>query len=476
MMTILSVLFVVGLSAVLARSLFFVPPELRHLPRVPILPLLWSYLRAEEENKRLRRLILPFADRKEEVVLVWALGRWMVHILDHKVGAEVFSDPGEFPKEDPPDDLLLWRLIGRSNILLSNGERWRKHSRLVRTAINQTLPIAQFAVLARRLIAVIARTSDTGEPVRFDDLSQRFALDAVGTTAFGHDFDAIARESEFVRLYNGIMHGIANPLYLIMPVLERVVPRTELTRRMQQLSDSFQGVLDEKRENPGPDMLTFMLKDVNMSDRELRDNMLLLFIAGHDTSAGGITTLIYYLALHRDIQVRARQEVLQVLGEEADPTLEDLPKLRYLTACIREALRINTPISYVVPRASAATTTLGRYRIPPHTSIVLNIYAIHHSAHNWADPFRFDPDRFLVAGSQKGVAAASPSISFGLGPRQCPAQAFAVDEQLVLTAMLLRECEWVIPENSVHAKEIQNAFSPFALSLPHKVDVLVTRR
>ena len=84
--SLVSVSCVLGLLAVVViRSLFVVPAELRHLPRVPILKLLWSYLRVEEENKRLRRLVLPFAnEKKEEIVLVWALGRWMVHILDHK--------------------------------------------------------------------------------------------------------------------------------------------------------------------------------------------------------------------------------------------------------------------------------------------------------------------------------------------------------------------------------------------------------
>ncbi|KAI0308699.1 hypothetical protein OF83DRAFT_1073132 [Amylostereum chailletii] len=70
----------------ISRPFLFVPHDLRHLPRVPILPLLWSYLRGEAEDKRLKRLVLPFANEKNEgIVLVWALGRWMVHILDRKV-------------------------------------------------------------------------------------------------------------------------------------------------------------------------------------------------------------------------------------------------------------------------------------------------------------------------------------------------------------------------------------------------------
>lgn len=190
-----------------------------------------------------------------------------------------------------------------------------------------------------------------------------------------------------------------------------------------------------------------------------------------DTSAGGISTLIYYLAKHSDVQDRARREVLDILGPESDPTLDDISRMRYLTACIREALRVNTPISYVVPRVSTSVVSLGRYTIPPNTSIVLNIYAIHHNDVDWPEPFKFDPDRFLTP--SKGQ---SGSISFGMGPRQCPAQTFALDEQLVMTAMLLREYEWSIPSTSVHADEVQNAFSPFALSLPRNLDLRITRR
>lgn len=116
---------------------------------------------------------------------------------------------------------------------------------------------------------------------RFDDLSQRFALDAVGTTAFGYDFDAIAHESDFVRNYNHIMHAIANPFYLLMPAMEHIIPRRGLSEGMNTLSNNFQDMLVEKRDNPGSDMLTYMVQDVEITDRELRDNMILLFIAGH---------------------------------------------------------------------------------------------------------------------------------------------------------------------------------------------------
>lgn len=188
-----------------------------------------------------------------------------------------------YPKELPPDGLLLWRFIGCSNILMSNGDRWKKHSRIILDAFNLSIPVDQFTILAKNLFDVINPPSVEGDThtVDFSDLAQRFALDAVGSSVIGYDFDAIRTESLFVQEYNGIMHDIANPLYLIMPFLEKIFPRKEVIKRMDNLVDKFMMLLRAKRSDPGDDMMTFMLKEPTMSEEELRDNMVVLFIAGH---------------------------------------------------------------------------------------------------------------------------------------------------------------------------------------------------
>ena len=176
------------------------------------------------------------------------------------------------------------------------------------------------------------------------------------------------------------------------------------------------------------------------------------------------------MAKHGDLQAQAREEVNKVIGTADAPTLDDVQKMPFLMACVREALRINTPIAYVVPRTARMPVQLGRYTVPANTSIILNIYAVHHNERDWPSPFKFDPCRF-----QQDCSGGPAWIPFGLGPRQCPAKAFALHEQMVLTAMLLREYQWSLPSRSVHANDVQNAFSPFALSLPHKLDLLCTR-
>jgi cytochrome P450 len=201
-----------------------------------------------------------------------------------------------------------------------------------------------------------------------------------------------------------------------------------------------------------------------------RTNILIFF--SQETSAGGLSTLIYYLAMYPEIQAKARAEVLAALGHTVDPTVANLQGLPYTNACIREALRINTPISYIVPRVSNEVCTLGKYVIPANTSLVLNIYAVHHNAGVYPDPHMFLPERFLENGS---ALSKDSWIAFANGPRQCPARNFALYEQRALTCMLLREYKWELPEKSKHRDGLKNAFSPFALTVPEDLDITFTK-
>ncbi|OBZ70308.1 hypothetical protein A0H81_09552 [Grifola frondosa] len=94
-----------------------------------------------------------------------------------------------FPKQTPPDGNLFWRLTGSENVVMNNGAPWRRLSRVVRAAFERNLPIEQFELLARRLFVQMGE----GGRLRWDDFTMRYTLDAIGTCALGHDFDAIGR-------------------------------------------------------------------------------------------------------------------------------------------------------------------------------------------------------------------------------------------------------------------------------------------
>lgn len=320
-----------------------------------------------------------------------------------------------------------------------------------------------------------------GGRLRFDDLTMRFALDAVGTTALGHDFNTIVdNNSPFVRKYNEVMESIASPLFLVFPKLESWFPRKQVIRKIDDLVKDFGKILEDKKQRPGNDMLTYMLEEPEMTDEEFRDNMVVFFIAGHDTTAGAMSSLVYYLSKHPEAQVRARNEVVAALGKD-EPNIENLRHMPFLQACIRESLRINTPITYVVPRSSERSVLFkssnGKsYHIPAKTTVIMNITAIHYNETYWPNPYKFDPSRFMNHGDgEEARIDASLWLPFALGPRQCPARNFAMYELRTLAAMLLQQWEWNLPGDSAHHDGIKNGFSPFALSLPKDMDVIFRR-
>lgn len=203
-----------------------VPPHLQHIPAVPLWPLMASYLSGECEEQRVKRLVLPFArERQTHVVLVYCLGDWMVQVLEPTVSHPIICCPGnrlltlsptlqvgkemlENPavrKQPQPDGMLLWRLTGRNNVFMSDGEMWKRQSRIMRDALRQATPIDTFTTLARTTFSLIG----DGGRVRWSDYTNRYTLDAVGTTVIGYDFEALTKpDGNFVRRYHDVMSAI----------------------------------------------------------------------------------------------------------------------------------------------------------------------------------------------------------------------------------------------------------------------------
>ncbi|EGO03905.1 hypothetical protein SERLA73DRAFT_102238 [Serpula lacrymans var. lacrymans S7.3] len=460
-------------------KLFSVPSHLRHLPHVPALPLLWSYIRREPEDVRMKRFLLPLVNESSEssegIALMWAFGGWVVHILDPQLYAQV---KGLTTKHFSTKDLPIFRFTGLSNIVTTNGEEWKKHSRVIIEAFTSPIPVDLFVSLAKALYEVIdqAPTINTEDHhVNWSDLAQRFSLDAVSYSILGFDFDAIRTESQFVKEFNAYMDEAAVVLYIIFPSIEKILPRKFSSSLLNSLNDRMQDMIQVKKSDPGEDIMSYLLKSPDMSEKDLRDNMSMLIFAGHETTAGALSTLVYHLADNQDIQKAAREEVLRVLGPSADPSLPLMgPKsLPYVNACVKESLRINPPASYTIPRISPESISLGKYHIPPNTPITPNLYAMHHNETVWSDPHVFRPERFLEDESSELKNAWIP---FSSGPRQCPAKNFVMYEVRTLAAMLLREYEWKFPEDSVHRGGVKNGFSTFALTIPYKLDIIFSKR
>jgi hypothetical protein len=282
-----------------AKGLFVVPSKLSHLPRAPLLPLLFSYLTLESEDQRIRRIILPFAnDKGKPLVLVWTFGMWIVHIVDLEVSIQIRGPHSSIPhlphfqmgqtamkdrvwvRQLPPQDLLFWKFVGRSNVAFTTGEEWKKHSRVVTSVFLRPPPIHDFVAITERLINAINRNAS--KTVAWDALTKRVALDILSTTILGSDIQAIDfPDSPISTTYNRCIAGLTAPPYIFLPFLDKYFPRRNLVDDTRHMRAFFLNLIKEKRTNPSNDLISAMLAEPSFSEQDVLDNVSVFFVAGH---------------------------------------------------------------------------------------------------------------------------------------------------------------------------------------------------
>jgi len=169
-----------------------------------------------------------------------------------------------------------------------------------------------------------------------------------------------------------------------------------------------------------------------MTDRQARDEVVTLFLAGHETTANTLNWTWTLLAQHPAIEARLHAELDTVLAGRA-PTLADLPHLRYTEMVIKESLRLYPP-AWAYSREAAAAVALGERRVPQGSVVVLMVYFTHHDPRWWPEPERFDPERFSP--EREAEIPRYAYLPFGAGPRVCIGNSFALMEARLLLATL----------------------------------------
>lgn len=213
----------------------------------------------------------------------------------------------------------------------------------------------------------------------------------------------------------------------------------------------------------GEDLLSLLAaatsaQDAEFDATELREQILIFLLAGHETTATSLAFSLHLLARHPELQDRARAEITEVLGGRT-PGAADLDRLPYLTRVLKEAMRLY-PAAPVIGRRSVAAAEVDGRIIPAGADVILAPWVTHRHPRYWPDPERFDPDRFTPE-----AEAARPRYAwfpFGGGPRACIGQHFSMLESVVALAMILRayEFEAVDTDIAVSAGITLNALGP----------------
>lgn len=364
----------------------------------------------------------------------------------------VFVNEPEFIREiliTQPQNFIKERTQKRMKILLgeglitSDGESHRRQRRIAAPAFHRQRIQAYGSIMVERA-ASMREAWQAG--VEFDISAEmmRLSLEVVARTLFAQevtpDILSINREvNAIMKLYNFL---IALPraedyLHLPIPGLMR------FRRARKRLDEVVYRMIAEHRAGgvDRGDLLSMLLRskddapettESGLSDEQIRDEVLTIFLAGYETVANALSWTWMLLAQNPEAEAKLHAELDAVL-EGRLPTLDDLPQLRYTEMVLAESMRLYPP-AWAMGRQATCDVEIGPYRLPAGTYFFFSQYIIQRSAEHFPDPLRFDPERFTP--ERKAGRSKFVYFPFGAGNRQCIGEAFAWMEGTLLLATL----------------------------------------
>lgn len=342
----------------------------------------------------------------------------------------------------------LTRALLGDGLPVSEGETWRRQRRMIQPQFHRervSVMIDQLARGVRDSMASWDALADAGEPMNLASELRRVAMQAIVRVIFGgeidpHDADEIG--SEVGHAFDFILRGM---LFRSLPAWLPVPGRRRYLAAIRAIDRHIVRLVEQRRRQGGDgmDLLGMLMASADaetgarMSDAQLRDEVVAMFLAGYETVAAMLTFAIALLARHPEHARAARCEILEVLGER-EPGLADLPRLGVTLAVLQEALRLYPPV-FFLPRQALADDEIDGFSIPAGAIVAPVVYVIHRHPDLWEHPERFDPGRFTAprASGQHPLAW----MPFGAGQRQCLGKDVALIEGRIILARILQRYE-----------------------------------
>lgn len=333
-------------------------------------------------------------------------------------------------------------LLG-NGLLTSNGDFWKRQRRLAQPAFHRQRIAGFGESMVRHTQRMLERwrtQAVRGEPIDVHAEMMRLTLVIVGEALFS--VNLMEDAGDVGRALTAALE-IINDRFTSFFIVPQAIP-TPQNRRFAQAMKVLDGAVDRiigerHASSEARHDLLAMLMEVRdeetgqgMTDAQLRDEVMTMVLAGHETTANALSWAWYLLSKHPHVEQKLRQELHQVIGERA-PTLADLPNLRYATMVIEEAMRLYPP-AWAFGRQAIQDDVIGGYLIPAGANVTVCTYTLHRNPRYWENPEGFEPERFLPE-----RAASRPKmayIPFAAGPRMCIGNQFAMMEMQIILSMV----------------------------------------
>ena len=355
-----------------------------------------------------------------------------------------FEAPGESNK-------IMEPLLGKQSAIALSGASHRRQRQLMMPPFHGER-MRTYGETMGNVTEQVMNQWQQGKPFCVRTSTQAITLRVMMKAVFGLNEDA--RGEQIEHLLVAMMEGMSVPLsaaILYFPALQRdlgpLTPWGKFLRRQQQTDNLLYEEMRQRREQPDPnrtDILSLLMAARDeagepMTDEELRDELMTLLVAGHETTATAIAWALYWIHKLPSVREKLLQE-LDSLGDNPDPGA--IFKLPYLNAVCSETLRIYPVGMLTFPRVPKVPVTLGGYDIEPGTILMGSIYLTHQREDLYPEAKQFKPERFL-----ERQYSPYEFLPFGGGARRCIGYAFALFEMKVVLAKILSRFELELADN-----------------------------
>lgn len=388
--------------------------------------------------------LLRMADEYGEIVQFKMFGKRFVLVSGPELIRDVLvTHYDEFPKSDR-DAKIIGRFLGKGLVPNNDIPFHKIQRKLMQPAFHVRRINAYADVMVdytRRLMA----DWQSGAVHDIAEAMMSLTMFIVSKTLYNADMETMAEQAQVIGDAIAVMQTASNDDYQGLILWPEWIP-TMRNRQRKVARTVLYNVIDrliaERRasgeiEDTG-DLLSMLLlakydDGTPMPDQQVRDELVTLFAAGHETTSNALTWTWYLLSQNRDVEARLHHELDTVLGGRA-PTLEDLPTLSFTLQTIKEAMRLYPPAWLLNGRFAIADTVVGGYVIPEGSTIFIAPYAQHRLPRYWDNPEQFDPDRFTP--EREKALSRYVYMPFGGGPRICIGNSFALMEAHLVVATI----------------------------------------
>ena len=344
-----------------------------------------------------------------------------------------------------PRNFLKDRVVRNSRwffgdgLLTNEGDRWLRQRKLSAPAFHRERVSSYARIMtdhAEKMLAVW----QNGETRDIHLDMMQLTLEIVVRALFN-----VESETQRISSAMNVMMGNATGVRMLLPPIARYLPIPQMIRvrrAVRDLDDIVYGIIAQHRaaNRDSGDLLSMLMQardedGSQMSDKQLRDEVLTFLLSGHETTALALTWTWHLLSQHPEVEGKLHEELDRVLAGSA-PGFSDMQKLPYTERVIKESMRLYPP-AWSLARTVISDFELRGYKIPAGANVVMSQWIMHRHPAYFLEPEKFDPDRWITERAQKLPRFAY--FPFGGGPRQCIGAAFAMMEAMLLLATIAQE-------------------------------------